>query len=206
MRVARVEIENFRGIRSATLYFGGTTVLLGDNNTGKSTIFEAIELAIGPDRLSRQQVIDEHDFFGGAYQAAGDEPAPIIVIEAVIADLDAEHCQRFRANLEFWREADKRLLGPGEAQQVAQEGVVPAVRVRFGGKYDPDGDEFEAKTWFAVPRSEDGTATSECRSGDKREFGFLHLRALRTGSRALSMERGSLLDIILRTYELPTKM
>jgi len=206
MRVARVQIENFRGIRSATLHFAGTTVLLGDNNTGKSTVFEAIELAIGADRLARHQVIDEHDFFGGAYQAAGDQPAPKIVIEVVIADLDAEHCQRFRANLEFWREADKRLLEPGEARQVAQEGVVPAVRVRFEGKYDPEGDEFEAKTWFAVPRSEDGTATSECRSGDKREFGFLHLRALRTGSRALSMERGSLLDIILRTYEVRTKM
>ena len=32
----------------------------------------------------------------------------------------------------------------------------------------------------------------------KRLFGFLHLRALRTGSRALSLERGSLLDVILR--------
>ena len=125
MRVARVQIENFRGIRSATLHFAGTTVLLGDNNTGKSTVFEAIELAIGADRLARHQVIDEHDFFGGAYKAAGDQPAPQIVIEVVIADLDAEHCQRFRANLEFWREADNRLLGAGEARQVAQEGVVP---------------------------------------------------------------------------------
>ncbi|MFA4227897.1 AAA family ATPase [Xanthomonas perforans] len=206
MRVARVKIENFRGIRSATLHIAGTTVLLGDNNTGKSTVFEAIELAIGADRLARHQVIDEHDFFGGAYQAAGDQPAPKITIEVVIADLDAEHCQRFRANLEFWRETDQRLLEPGEARQVAQEGVVSAVRIRFEGKYDPEGDEFEAKTWFAVPRAEDGTPTSECRSGDKREFGFLHLRALRTGSRALSMERGSLLDIILRTYEVRTKM
>jgi putative ATP-dependent endonuclease of OLD family len=32
----------------------------------------------------------------------------------------------------------------------------------------------------------------------KRLFGFLYLRTLRTGSRALSLERGSLLDIILR--------
>ena len=32
----------------------------------------------------------------------------------------------------------------------------------------------------------------------KRQFGFIYLRALRTGARALSLERGSLLDIILR--------
>jgi putative ATP-dependent endonuclease of OLD family len=63
MHIARVHIENFRGIHVADLDFDGTMVLLGDNNTGKSTVFEAIELAIGPDRLSRSQPIDEHDFF-----------------------------------------------------------------------------------------------------------------------------------------------
>ena len=74
MRVARVHIENFRGIRLADLRFAGTTVLLGDNNTGKSTVFEAIELAIGADRLARSQVIDEHDFFGGAYRGNDEQP------------------------------------------------------------------------------------------------------------------------------------
>lgn len=37
-------------------------------------------------------------------------------------------------------------------------------------------------------------------------FGFLYLRALRTGSRALSLERGSLLDIILRTKGVRTSL
>ncbi|MFW2829487.1 ATP-dependent nuclease [Sphingomonas sp. ID0503] len=206
MRVVRVHIENFRGIRLADLHFEGTTVLLGDNNTGKSTVFEAIELAIGADRLSRTQAIDEHDFHGGRYIAQPDQPAPKIVVEVIVAGLDQQHCDRFRANLEFWNTANRSLLGPGGAAQAEQAGVEPAVRIRFEGAYDPDGDEFTAKTWFAVPHAEDGTPTSECRSSDKREFGFLHLRALRTGSRALSMERGSLLDVILKTYEVRTRM
>jgi putative ATP-dependent endonuclease of OLD family len=91
------------------------------------------------------------------------------------------------------------LIGPGGAAVAGQQGVEPAIRIRFEGAYDRDADEFTAKTWFAIPRQDDGTPTSECRSGDKREFGFLHLRALRTGNRALSMERGSLLDVILKT-------
>ena len=37
---------------------------------------------------------------------------------------------------------------------------------------------------------------------DKRRCGFLLLRTLRTGSRALSLVKGSLLDIILRLREL----
>jgi predicted ATP-dependent endonuclease of OLD family len=68
VRIVRVHIENFRGIKLADIHFERTTVLLGDNNTGKSTVLEAIELAIGADRLARTQVIDEHDFYGGNYR------------------------------------------------------------------------------------------------------------------------------------------
>lgn len=205
MRIVRVHIENFRGISLADIPLNGTSVLLGDNNIGKSTIFEAIELAIGADRLSRTQAIDEHDFHGGRYLNDGDQPRKIVV-EAVIAGLDEQHRIKFRANLEFWRLADRALLGAGDVVGATQEGIDPAVRIRFEGAYDAENDEFVSKTWFAVPRQEDGTPISECRSGDKREFGFLHLRALRTGSRALSMERGSLLDVILKTYEVRTQM
>lgn len=67
MYVAQVSITNFRGISSAQVDLTGTTALLGDNNSGKSTIFEALELALGPDRLYRKPVIDEHDFYGGRY-------------------------------------------------------------------------------------------------------------------------------------------
>ncbi len=206
VRIARVQIENFRGISKADIHFNGTSVLLGDNNTGKSTIFEAIELAIGADRLSRAQPIDEHDFHGGDYLPAEGEPQKQIVIEVIVAGLDEEHRAKFRNNLEFWRQADFSLLGPGQGVNLEQQGIEAAVRVRFEGAYDPENDDFTAKTWFAVPRHEDGTLINECRSSDKREFGFLHLRALRTGSRALSMERGSLLDVILKTFEVRTRM
>jgi putative ATP-dependent endonuclease of OLD family len=204
VQVVRVHIENFRGVRQADIELDGTVVFLGDNNTGKSTVLEAIELAIGADRLSRTQAIDEHDFFGGDYQSRDGGPAKRIVVEVVIADLDEQLCTKFRNNLEFWRPATQdmaaNLVGAAAPQ------TKPAVRIRFEGAYDADADEFTAKTWFAVPRTDEGVPLAECRSGDKREFGFLHLRALRTGSRALSMERGSLLDVILRTYEVRTRM
>jgi putative ATP-dependent endonuclease of the OLD family len=66
------------------------------------------------------------------------------------------------------------------------------------GIYNPDEDEFEAKTFFShSPDAEPGELTPVSKK-IKQLFGFLYLRALRTGSRALSLERGSLLDIILR--------
>jgi predicted ATP-binding protein involved in virulence len=38
--------KNFRGIRSIHLPLDGLTVLIGENNTGKSTVLEAIRLVL----------------------------------------------------------------------------------------------------------------------------------------------------------------
>ena len=76
MRVARIEIENFRGIKQARLLFPKHGVLIGDNNTGKTTILEALDLVLGPDRLNRQPSIDEHDFFGGILDCGTHGGAP----------------------------------------------------------------------------------------------------------------------------------
>jgi putative ATP-dependent endonuclease of OLD family len=42
-------------------------LLVGGSNVGKSTVGEALELVLGPERLSRRPVIEEHDFRVGRY-------------------------------------------------------------------------------------------------------------------------------------------
>lgn len=74
----------------------GDTVVLGDNNSGKSTLLEAVELALGADRLFRRPVIDEHDFYAGGY--IHDE----VRVEVMVVDLDDELQSRFRNHLEYW--------------------------------------------------------------------------------------------------------
>lgn len=69
MRVHSLSVTNFRGIKSATICLPAHAVLIGDNNTGKSSVLEAIDLVLGPDRLSRRPPVDEHDFFEGRYLA-----------------------------------------------------------------------------------------------------------------------------------------
>jgi putative ATP-dependent endonuclease of OLD family len=56
VKIFSVTIENFRGIRSTKPMLPDHAVLIGDNNTGKSSVFEAIDLALGPDRLSRWEL------------------------------------------------------------------------------------------------------------------------------------------------------
>ncbi len=67
VKLSRLQVSNFRGIKKATLLFPDHVVLIGDNNTGKSTVLEAIDLVLGPDRLSHRSPIDEHDFHIGRY-------------------------------------------------------------------------------------------------------------------------------------------
>lgn len=68
MRVAKLEIENFRGIRQGEVRFSSHTVLVGPNNCGKTTVIEALALLFGRDRMIRR--LTEHDFFGSNPQPA----------------------------------------------------------------------------------------------------------------------------------------
>ncbi|WP_082091320.1 AAA family ATPase [Paracidovorax citrulli] len=109
MQVARIEIHNFRGIREATLDLVQHAVLLGDNNTGKTTVLEAMDLVLGPDRLNRTPPVDEHDFFLGRY----------LPESSVGAEED---------------KADEEVVDhPGDIQQVA-EGQVPEQGIPVAGE------------------------------------------------------------------------
>lgn len=243
MRVCRLKIENFRGIRCATILFPKHAVLIGDNNTGKTTLLEALDLVLGPDRLNRLPPIDEHDFYHGKYiadtpdAAGGDsgesavaaiaahvgddapdgdgagaqanEPdpskAPRIAIEVAIAELTDEQKGRFGNYIEFWDTATDIFYDQPNPVGVDAASISEALRVTFLGWYDPEEDDFEGKTYFTRSLSESDTPDGFSKK-DKQICGFLYLRSLRTGSRALSLERGSLLDIILRLKEVRPRM
>lgn len=211
MKVVRLGISNFRGIKSAELLFDGHTLMVGSNNVGKSTICDALDLVLGPDRLNRFPPIDEFDFYNAQYLAPppqeGADPESIpLRVEVVLIELSAEIDAKCGGNTEFWHLEEQRLLGTGELQAANPPHVVPCLRVETIGKYDFSEDEFEAKTFFShSPDAPEGKLTPVSKP-IKRQFGFLYLRALRTGSRALSLERGSLLDIILRTKGVRTTL
>lgn len=203
VKVARLTISNFRGVKSAELHFDGHVLFVGPNNVGKSTICEALDLVLGPDRVNRLPPVEEFDFYNAKYllapTAAGESPQPVpIRIEVVLLDLDTELENRCGANIEFWKSSERRVLGEGEADAANPPETVTCLRLETIAQYDLEEDEFAAQTFFShSPHADDGQLTRVPKE-IKRLFGFLYLRALRTGTRALSLERGSLLDILLR--------
>src|SRR5215207_3978827 len=77
MHIVRLKISGFRGVLSADVVLGRHAVLVGLNNSGKTTVIEALALLFGRDRLVRR--LTEHDFHG----SAPDEPARIQCIATV---------------------------------------------------------------------------------------------------------------------------
>lgn len=246
MKARRLEIKNFRGIKFATILLPTHAALIGDNNTGKTTLLEALDLVLGPDRINRQPPIDEHDFYLGKYiptpadpvkgdvggaveatQAQGavaggagaeaqaqaqaqagkesDAEPPRIEIEVTITDLTEEQKAKFGDYTEFWDSATDKFYNEPNPAGVDAATITEALRVTFHGWYDREEDDFEGRTYFTRSLTE-SDKPEQFSKKYKQICGFLYLRSLRTGSRALSLERGSLLDIILRLREVRPQM
>lgn len=252
MRILQASIKNFRGIRRATIRFPSHGLLLGPNNACKSTVLEALNFALGPDRIRGADPVDEHDFFQGDYlyaEPAPDNPeteetqrtseesqgiasdqvatevgdveavgttaeesegveldrdenpasrdGPEIRIEVVLGDLNEDQIRLFRSHIEPWQAAEFRVLTPEEAENHEPEEQDFVLRVGFSAWYDRELDEFEAETAFLSPERPSGDRSLFSRR-HKQAVGFLYLRSLRTGRRAATLERGSLLDVLLR--------
>ena len=198
LEVARLKIENFRGIKNGEIYLNGHTLLIGGNNTGKSTVCEALNLALSADRLAHKPVVDEHDFYQSRY--LDDEENEIkIKIEVILINLSKDVKSQFHSNIEYWDKINKKLLNhKNNVEDTDEPSIIPALRVVFEGWYSKEDDDFNGKTFFSNPQVSENEDPTTFSRKHKKEFGYLYLRALRTGKRALSLERGSLLDILLR--------
>jgi putative ATP-dependent endonuclease of OLD family len=208
-------------------------LLIGDNNTGKSTVLEAIDLVLGPDRISRRPPVDEHDFYLGKYlpersrktsaeasqpttsthdesrssgYSDGDVNASKIRIDVTVTNLSDEQRARFGEDyIEWWDTKKSGLYTDSDPAGLDLDEITPAVRITFVGQYDSEEDDFEGNTYFTRSLSESDRPEYFTKK-NKQYCGFLYLRSLRTGSRALSLEHGSLLDIILRLKEVRPQM
>lgn len=207
MKVQRVELRNFRGVATGKVLMDGHTLLAGGNSVGKSTVCEALELVLGPERMFRRPVVDEFDFYAARYQPVGDV-RPEIRVDVVLTDLSSEAQRRFGGHLRRWSPVTHDfcdLMPDGLDQAEEGQWSLPVV---FFGRYDPAEDDFEGGTFFAHPevapddlteQPEDlGAGLKTFTREDKRHCGFLYLRPNRTGNRALTFQRGSLLDTIVR--------
>jgi energy-coupling factor transporter ATP-binding protein EcfA2 len=81
MHIVRLNISGFHGVRSADIALGRHAVLVGPNNSGKTTIIEALALLFGRDRLVRRLFVDDEATLGDPF--AEDAHLPTIHAKAL---------------------------------------------------------------------------------------------------------------------------
>lgn len=79
MLLKTITIENFRGIEKLALQLDRTTVLIGENNTGKTSVLECLNLCLGRGGSRRSLPFGEYDYHLKSKDALPAEAAPLVV-------------------------------------------------------------------------------------------------------------------------------
>ncbi len=91
MLLRRIEIENFRGLRSAVVDLDETTALIGENSAGKTTLLDAV--AIGCSGRDDTVTLEVRDF----RQTGQAPPSETLGIALTFEGTDAEWADPVRA-------------------------------------------------------------------------------------------------------------
>ena len=141
MRIARLRISGFRGIQQADIRLTKQSVLLDPNGCGKSTVIDAISLALGRTKMVRS--LTEHDFTGSD-PAAATRIKIIVTVAGFASDDPEEHDTWFRAD-----RAVPKWLGT-DGQEHAEAGADRALctNVGFCARFDRDELEIVSVRYF----------------------------------------------------------
>lgn len=198
MRIARLEISNFRAIRRATVHPEQHNALLGPNNVGKTALLEALHLLLSPELTGRTTAIDENDFFARAYRATAGTEAPVIQIRAIITGLTPDDEDAFHAVLVPWNPTTRTVVERTDEGTDPFDGAVVAIEPTFEAWYDEAEDDFQWRTFF---RTDPLRLREECprfTREQKRRIGFLIYRDFRALHRPVTLEHSALFDRVLR--------
>ncbi|MBH0129563.1 ATP-dependent endonuclease [Salinibacterium sp. NK8237] len=171
MRLRKLEVQNFRGIQSLNWLVpqdSNLVCLVGNGDSGKSTILDAIHLVLG-DRWN--PTLNDTDFF------ASDASTPI-VIKAVVSDLPRGLLKESAFGLHL-----SGIDGAGTVTQDPVDGTDPCliVQLRVDDSLEP--------VW-TIERLDDEGESAELRAYHRREFATFkvddrvdsHLRWTRTSA------------------------
>jgi putative ATP-dependent endonuclease of OLD family len=181
MQIRQLVIHRFRGIEHTVVHPGRRAVLLGPNNAAKSTILEALDLALHPGLGRPRPAPDELDYHRR-------DPSNGFEIEVVLGALDTAFLAETRDHLEGWHAEQRQVVPEPDA-----EGAEPAVRVRAVGSADLD-----IAHEFAKPESNG----ARFGPGLRREVGWLFDGRTRDPAWQMTFHRGGVLDRLFSDADL----
>lgn len=186
MKIEKLEIFGFRGIKTGVVKFQDFTVLIGPNNSGKTTIVEALALLFGRDRLVRS--LTEHDFYGSCPEAA-DRIKVVATISDFAHNDPSHHPDWFRAGraVPKWLNPASNTLSP--TQETDEDFL--ACQIAFCARFDHGSLEVESIRYFLDDDEQEDPFADDANSTQIplaliKELGFFLVPASRTWDRMIS--------------------
>ena len=167
MRITAANIRNFRGIESLDLELGPVTVLIGENNSGKTSVLDALKLCLRDLGPRRRVVFDPMDHHMADSRSEPSSADPI-EIEMRFSDRPGE-------------EWDEELVGRLTRVRILQvdDDLRNHVRLRVTSRYDRSSGEFSHHWGFLDPRGAPLRMGQRALTVLQDEVRYFYLRALR---------------------------
>jgi putative ATP-dependent endonuclease of OLD family len=173
-----IKIEHFRGIKSLELNLAETTVLVGENNCGKTSILHALRACLSSLRsASRASPFEEFDLH---FSGIGADPttAPPIVITLTFQENEAG---------EWLDDIEQRLGGTGGIIALLAPSDRGRVQLRVTAQYSKHAQEVETTYDFLDAAGNPYPAKQRVRLSDLQQLRPLfYLSALRDAGREFS--------------------
>jgi putative ATP-dependent endonuclease of OLD family len=125
MKLHNLQIKNFREITDLELNFGDTTVLIGENNTGKTAVLDALRFALRDVRSRRGCAFDSYDFH---LPNATSEPASAAAISIRLTFSEETPGE--------WGDQQTARLNRAKIAQVDANGCTSVI-LKVGARFDP---------------------------------------------------------------------
>lgn len=172
MKITKLRIENLRGLKQVELDLDATTVLIGENNSGKTSVLDALRLCLRELGPRRRVVFDSFDFHLKDGAAEPHSADPLLVEISFSEQSDGE-----------WDDPLVGRLNRNKILQVDARGLRHVV-LRVTCAYDPASRDFAQDWTFLNLNRQPLTAVSETAlAALQREVPFFYLTALRDAAR-----------------------
>lgn len=151
MQLTHLSIKNYRGIKSLSLALDETTVLIGENNSGKTTILHALRACLQSLRNSgRSVVFDEFDFH---FENSTSDPSTAEPIEILLTFEEGE--------TEWSEEIERQLGGDAGIIMLIEPQDTARVQLKVTSEYSSVTQEIE--TSFDFLNAEGNALTGKSR-------------------------------------------
>ncbi len=168
MKLRNIRIQNFRGIKDLEIDIDDTTVLIGENNSGKTAILDALRLCLRDLASRRRVVFDIFDFHLKDENADPSSADPIVITITFSEDATGD-----------WDAQLIGLLNRYRVLQVDGDGRSHVV-LRVTCAYDPANRDFQQDWHFLNLNGQPLNGVSEASlSALQREVPYFYLPALR---------------------------